>query len=202
MKKLRKYSLLVSMVALALVIMVGQFSDVVSACGGCTREMVVTSGTKDLVKIMGTRRARYKQAVETWVQPLWPTIEDAAWISSNYTVEDAENESWRSFIRIFCIPGGVVSASINITADNAYELYVNGKLVGSDGIVYGYVDDPQSWNWQSIEEYDLTSTLRSCLNCITVVVRNYEQDGGDWYHNPTGLIYRIHITYSTHHCKR
>lgn len=195
MKSLRKYGLLVSMVTLALVIVFGQFSDVVSACGTCTctREMVMTSGTRDWVKIM-EGGGRWKRAVETWVHPWWPTIEGAAWISSSYHVEEPEEDSWRKFTRIFCIPGCVVSASMNISGDNAYKLYVNGKLVGSDGTVYGPAE-PDPYEWSTIEEYDLTSTLRPCLNWIKVVVRNYKSDGGTWEINPTGLVYRIHITY-------
>jgi hypothetical protein len=164
-----------------------------SACGERLGTMVVTSGTKDQVKMLNAHR--YKLAVETWVHPLWPTIEGAAWISTSYYVEDPVSDSWRQFQRTFCIPGRVVSASINITADNAYELYVNGKLVGSDGVVYGDGPNPQPWAWNSIEKYDLTSVLRCGSNTISVVVRNWALDGGTAQDNPTGLIYRIDITY-------
>jgi hypothetical protein len=152
-----------------------------SACGERLGTMVVTSGTKDQVKMLDGHW--YKRAVATWVHSYWPTIEGAAWISTSYYVEDPVSESWRQFKRTFCIPGHVVSASINITADDAYQLYVNGKLVGS------------ACSYWDTEKYDVTSVLRCGQNSINVVVQNGAADGSTWDNNPTGLIYRIDITY-------
>jgi hypothetical protein len=200
LKKIEK-GLIAAILLLSVIASASAVIGTASACGECgcpsecLRTMVVTSGTMDYVKILKEGRTRYKPAVQTWVHPDWPTIEGAAWISSSYHAEDPVEDSWRQFLRIGYIPGRVVSASINITADNAYRLFVNGKLVGSDGTVYGPGPYPQPSNWQSIEEYDLTSVLRPGLNWMRVVVRNYKMDNGDWQHNPTGLIYRIDITY-------
>jgi hypothetical protein len=157
--------------------------------------MVVASGTSDWVRIMEIGTA-YKPAVETWVHPLWPAIGGAVWISSNYTVEDPAVDSWRAFLRMFYVPGSVVSASINITTDNAYILYVNGELIGSDGNVYGPPPSPRNGEYASIEEYDLTSILEEGINWIWIVLRNYEPlTTATWQSNPTGLIYRLRVTY-------
>jgi hypothetical protein len=203
LKKIEK-GLIAAILLLSVIASASAAIGTASACGDCgcpsecLRTIVVTSGTSDYVRILKEGQTRYKPAVETWVHPLWPTIEGAAWISSSYNVEDPAEDSWRQFLRIGYIPGRVVSASINITADNAYRLFVNGKLVGSDGTVYGPGPYPQPWNWQSIEEYDLTSVLRPGLNCMRVAVRNYGLEGATCQTNPTGLIYRIDITYRVH----
>ncbi|HMJ89355.1 MAG TPA: HEAT repeat domain-containing protein, partial [Candidatus Acidoferrum sp.] len=53
------------------------------------------------------------------------------------------------------------NASVLITADNGYELYVNGSLVGSDVGAASEV-------WQSVERYDVTSRLAPGRNVIGI----------------------------------
>ena len=58
-----------------------------------------------------------------------------------------------------------------ITADNRYELYVNGKLVGRDNV------------WETVERYDVSRLLRKGRNLIAVKCVN--EDG------PAGLLVQV-----------
>ena len=55
----------------------------------------------------------------------------------------------------------VKSAKVQVTADNGYELYVNGAFVGSDIGVESAV-------WQSVETYEVGSLLSAGLNVVAV----------------------------------
>lgn len=63
--------------------------------------------------------------------------------------------------RAFEAAGEVKSASVQITADNGYELYVNGAFVGSDVGVESAV-------WQSVESYEIGPLLGKGRNVVAV----------------------------------
>ncbi len=71
---------------------------------------------------------------------VWPEIPGAKWIWSSSSVSQQEamyGSRIVTFRRRFSIPADAksLSASIQITADNAYELSFNGKLVGRKGTI-------------------------------------------------------------------
>lgn len=68
------------------------------------------------------------------------------------------------FRKTVIIKKTVSQAKVAITADNAYELYVNGKPVGSDS------------DWTSLETYDITAQIRQGENAIAVKATD---PGGD-----------------------
>ena len=72
----------------------------------------------------------------------------------------------RHYRRTFDLPGPVKSATVTVTADNAYELYVNGQRVGADG------------DWYKAETYDIAATLSSGANAIAVKAINEGSFGG------------------------
>ena len=87
-------------------------------------------------------------SVLAWTYGGWPSLNDAAWIWKSYMVstEEACNGTGIiTFRRKFSLPQDArnLSGNISITADNAYELSLNGTLIGSDDI------------WESIETYQL-----------------------------------------------
>jgi hypothetical protein len=125
----------------------------------------------------------------------WVEIEGAVWISYDFEAFAPSDNSWYVYKKSFEIPGEVVSASMFITVDNAYMLHVNGRLVGRDGNLYQPSPETDPKNWQSVEEYDVTKALREGENKVVVYVRNYGMADGTWENNPTGLIFRIDITY-------
>ena len=138
-------------------------------------------------------------AVATWVHPLWPTIPGATWISNTYYIEGViAPDTWRLFEDT--IPGTVMesyelqtASMVTATADNAEEVYVNGTLVGSDGVVQGpYVDN---FEWGTLVDYDLAPYVNEGEdNELSFIVRNYT-GGASPQSNPTGLIYEIEADY-------
>jgi hypothetical protein len=127
--------------------------------------------------------------------PAWIPIGDARWITYDYEVNAPSDNSWYIYTKTFDIPGEVVSASISITADNAYMLHVNGRLVGRDGNLFIPTCDVDPMHWQNPETYDVTKPLKEGSNNIVVYVRNYAGMYETWQENPTGLIFSITITY-------
>jgi hypothetical protein len=58
------------------------------------------------------------------------------------------------------------SATVTVTADNAYELYVNGERIGADG------------DWYKAETYDVAAKLKPGANVIAIKVKNEGSVGG------------------------
>ncbi|HEX29092.1 TPA: alpha-L-rhamnosidase, partial [Candidatus Poribacteria bacterium] len=66
----------------------------------------------------------------------------------------------------FKLDGEIVSASLAITADSRYVLYVNGERIGQG--------PPRSFPWrQNYDLYDITPYLRIGENLIAVLVNHY-----------------------------
>lgn len=84
-----------------------------------------------------------------------PDLTRASWVWSEQTDDTCDLR------RVFVLEARPSSASILITADNGYELYVNGSLVGSD---VGAGSDV----WQSVERYDLAPRLAKGRNIIGI----------------------------------
>lgn len=84
-----------------------------------------------------------------------PSLEKASWIWSR--PEDAVCHARLAVT----LPANPSTASILITADNSYELYVNGVAVGSDEGAGAEV-------WSTVERYDLRSRLVRGKNVIGI----------------------------------
>ncbi len=88
-------------------------------------------------------------------EPPLPAIEKASWIWGDMQSDVVE---LRMELTIDSSPS---SAAVLITADNGYELYVNGALVGYD-------IGPGSEVWQSIERWDIRERLVSGKNVLGI----------------------------------
>ena len=121
----------------------------------------------------GAEKARKAQAPE----PPLPKLEAAKWV---WDAPGARTEGELScyFRREVELPGKPQSATVLVTADNGYDLYVNGSVVGSD---VGY-DTPY---WQSVEKYDIAHLLKAGRNALAIRGTNL---GG-----PAGLIAAVRI---------
>ncbi|REJ93706.1 MAG: heme-binding protein [Planctomycetota bacterium] len=97
-------------------------------------------------------------------------IEDARWIWAPAR-RGAANTCY--FRKTFAVSGDA-TASVDITCDEAYELYVNGVRVGSDD------------NWESIDTHLITPYLVPGRNAVTVVARK-SQSG------PAGLLAEVDL---------
>lgn len=131
-------------------------------------------------------------AVLTWVHGSWPSIAGAQWISSALYVENPPPNSWRLFTRNFSVPSNAVnlSGTLQITADNAEEVELNGTPVGTDGEVYGpFIDNHE---WATILSHAVSP--QPGTNTLEVMVRNYAGSSSPT-NNPTGLIYKMDYEY-------
>lgn len=70
-------------------------------------------------------------------------------------------ESLCELRRAFVLEAAPVKAVVEITADNGYELYVNGSLAGREAGAAAEV-------WQSVERYDITKRLTKGRNVIGI----------------------------------
>ncbi len=88
----------------------------------------------------------------------YPEFKKASWLWTG-PAPVAVGE-WECYTRWeFELAGEPVVGQVLITADNLYELYVNGKMVGEDG-------GAASVYWQSLELYDITKLLNAGKNVI------------------------------------
>lgn len=93
-------------------------------------------------------------------KPTLPDFAKALWIwSSEKAVAAGELENY--FRKTFDLTEAVTSATILVTADNEYDLFVNGSFVGGDGgrgTVY----------WKSVERYQVGPLLKPGENVIAI----------------------------------
>ena len=82
-----------------------------------------------------------------------PPLDQAEWIWS------AATETTCELRRVFALDAAPTNAAILVTADNGYEVWVNGARVGSES---GAASDV----WQSVERYDLTTRLVKGRNIV------------------------------------
>lgn len=105
-------------------------------------------------------------AAEPWTGANW--IWDDPQASS-----DAQGNDPRYIRHAFELPTAAKKATVQISVDNSYELFVNGKKIGSDG------------NWNEAETYDVTKQLQKGKNVLAVKAQNA---GG-----PAGAIVRLFV---------
>ncbi len=110
---------------------------------------------------------------------------EAEWIWSPAYEKELEAPGDCYFRKSFNL-GTPENGTVQIAADDAYELYVNGRLVGSGD------------NWKSLDTYDITKFLISGANTVAVCATNKEEGSA-------GIVARVavqpqggtHISYST-----
>lgn len=166
----------------------------------------------------------------TWVHPSWnPNSShdfdtETHWIwhcdeststgqtidgSPTYYVKEPVAGDVVEFEEDFSIPGTPTGGTLYITADNGYEVSVNGTLVGSaqvfdsggtdweDSDLGGTYINGSAGTWTSVESYDVSSHLSKGTNTLTVLGANAQQSGGSVTGNPGGVIYELDIDYDT-----
>lgn len=121
----------------------------------------------------------------SFVHSAWTAdIPGATWIWGDNPVADPTNETTQTFQKVFGWSGGVAEAKIKVAADNDFELYVNGTLVGSDN---------SGWSFSGALEYDIASYIVQGNNTIEIKVTNWEWPTVDAQTNPAGLLYAATI---------
>lgn len=104
-----------------------------------------------------------------------PTLwKGASWIWSDPSAnQQAQPNEPIHVRRVFELKGKPAKAVVHVTADNQYELFVNGKKIGGDD------------NWQTVEKYDVAKQLVAGKNVVAIRARN---GGGQ-----AGLIAWLHV---------
>ncbi|KPJ64235.1 hypothetical protein AMK68_02035 [candidate division KD3-62 bacterium DG_56] len=74
------------------------------------------------------------------------------------------DDGW--FRHAFDVAAAAQSAKIAVTADNTYELYLNGEQIGRDD------------NWMTVETYDVAERLKAGRNVLAAHVANPDAVGG------------------------
>lgn len=146
----------------------------------------------------GTGDDQWVPAVPCYVHPNWPlSPSGATWLWRTDEVDPVTEyntlppEGYRTFRKIFEIPSfaSITSASIEINADNAYKVYINGgSPVGHDGNLSK--DGPTEEGWKNVETFNCASKLVTGTNTVEVRAVNYDSTG-DYTSNPAGLIYKL-----------
>ncbi|MCQ2396960.1 MAG: hypothetical protein MJ106_04620, partial [Lentisphaeria bacterium] len=100
--------------------------------------------------------------------PVAPKLSAAqeGWLASWIFLKNDPGEPRMDFTKRFTLDAAVDNATLQLTADNGYEILVNGESIGSD------VD------WQNTEVYDIAPFLKKGENTILVHLLNYDGLGG------------------------
>ena len=130
----------------------------------------------------------------------WPSISGAPWIWTSFLVDDESKFGPFTFKKTFNIPNDAygIDGFIRITTDNAYKVYLNGVLLGSDGAVTSppptHSDQPNHVaQWSSIETYNFDP--QPGANEIRIEAVNYRVPV-DPFNNPAGVLYRADFRYN------
>lgn len=129
-------------------------------------------------------------AVHTYDKnPLWEvTIPGAKWIWSTEFVQNPAATSTATIKKDFALlntpkTGGV--ATLRVSADNMFKVYVNGTLVGDQS-------NDQGYSAANYKTYNVQSYLQKGNNKIEFKVTNTPM-GNDPKQNPAGLLYRLDV---------
>lgn len=99
-----------------------------------------------------------------------PDLAKASWIWTS--PQPTAIGEWECYTRkTFSLTSKAASAVVLITADNVYELYVNGEYVGEDG-------GAPAIFWRSVERYDVTRLLRPGRNVIAARAKSLGGSAG------------------------
>ena len=142
----------------------------------------------------------WSPAVATWVHPSWPVLQGATWIwrVTKVSKDEAFNGSpVVTFRQKFTPPAGRTRATLRITADNAYQVSLNGRVVGSSGelAAASNVDDG---HWHTFDAYAVP--LQPGENVIIVRAVNYHSSATNGESNPGGVVFSLAVSNESNFC--
>lgn len=112
----------------------------------------------------------------------------AKWIWSEDPVADHEVEKWVTFQRDFIVTSNPTLASLNIAADNSYEVWLNDESPSTPDF-----SDSLEDNHGVTDSYNVASLLNVGSNKLVVRVKNWALPGAPIEHNPGGLLFNLHL---------
>jgi hypothetical protein len=129
-------------------------------------------------------------AVLTWDQNnRWTAdVPGAEWIWDMWFEDTPQTGGVVEFERLISLPeyATVTGAHLVMSADNAYEIEVDGFAAGGSPIETNYFGE---------QYYDLTALFGPGDNTVLWIVDNWPQSGGNAYTNPGGLLYELTVTW-------
>ncbi len=146
-------------------------------------------------------------AALAWVHPSWwggltgynfgYPGNTAQWIWESYYVVHPVDGDRVFFERTFNIPVTPTSATVHITSDNGYDVYMNGLFIGSAQVRPCWLTDNltdtcvDSEGWQSVETYPVT--LQKGQNILEIRAANELMESGSATpeSNPGGVVYDL-----------
>ena len=183
--------------------------------------MVIVSDTNTMVTEVNGQSITPQNAELAWVHSNWWSslsynfgypANDAQWIWETFRTDDPGDDApvtgWVvRFERTFTIPCSPSGATLDMTVDNGYTVWINGNLVGCAQVDSGETDPCIGWetsdltedyvhtsNWMTVEHYTINSTdLVTGENVLVILTANEQMDGGTADNNPAGLIYWLEV---------
>lgn len=172
--------------------------------------MIVSDATVDVLPVTPVAAATVAQkAVPTFVHPVWPTITGATpvWVDAG-PVTTANGPF--SFRKTITLPASAsrVTGSASVTADNAFELYVNATKVGGAGIMSEWPSacDTDGSEWKTVKTFQFGALLKPGDNLFEIRAINYAGTLAgaptcpapwNWGANPAMVIFRADVTFQT-----
>jgi choice-of-anchor C domain-containing protein len=175
--------------------------DPKSSCGPVIANVSVVE-SEDTTLAVSDEHVQYStdgrtwtDSVAAWVHPAWPALPGATWVWRTKFVNPQEAKQGSeivTFRRQFGWTGAdETRATISISVDNAWEVAVNGSIVGSAGRLDAASNDDQLWH----EPVRYAFPLKKGQNEILIRAINYHAPGGssDPQANPAGVLFRVSI---------
>lgn len=132
-------------------------------------------------------------AVLAYTHPNWidsSVMPDAEWIWETYYSEDSgdlDNDITRTFIETFTV-ATPTAATLDIAADNAYMVYINGSLV-LDRSLPTYSNNFQAHTYK--QNVDVSSYIVNGDNELKVVATNKGVNNSNSMSNPAGVLFKL-----------
>lgn len=137
-------------------------------------------------KVYGPTQVNGGNAVKCWTHPDWTAqIPGAEWIWDSYRVLKPDGEEVAEFLNDFVVEGKIISALLEIAADNSVWVKINGKETDCFKAGGSFTVDSQF-------VCDVTKYVETELNDIEFKVVNLAGGGGE-DGNPAGLLYKLSI---------
>jgi hypothetical protein len=146
----------------------------------------------------------WENAVKCWEHSAWTSLKpdsNSDWIWSSYYTDSSKvgTGEMLEFKVTFNIPSSTgINGNIGINADNGYQVYSNGVLIGQDGRTDYWNQNPDLQEWATVLDHSLTGNLVTGSNEILIKAYNYAMPGGTPTSNPAALVFKIDVNYEPH----
>ncbi|MBL8158582.1 hypothetical protein JNK62_03565 [bacterium] len=125
-----------------------------------------------------------------FVHPGWTAtgeIPGATWIWGTQGPTDPTTDESFTFTRTFNWSGPATTATLQVAADNYYDVDLNGQDVGAE------LADENNFQAGTYDTYDVLTKLVPGVNTLTFVVTNKGVPGSNGQSNPAGLLFKLVI---------